>query len=146
MFRRWTLAIVCLSLVAGSIVVALAADDVKSEAPAKLLGHNIFFSLKEPTDENKAKLIEACKARLSQHPGIVFFAVGTRDERLNGGFNDKNYDVALHMIFTGREALGSYARTQDHQQFVGESTPLLKNVRIFDSAVEAVENKSASSK
>jgi hypothetical protein len=138
MSRRLAIGAVLALLGGGSLALAWAEDP-----PAKLLGHNIFFSLKDPSDENKARLIEACKVRLSQHPGIVFFAVGTRDERINGGFNDKGHDVALHMVFTGREALGAYARTPDHQQFIVETTPLLKNVRIFDSAIETVANKSA---
>ncbi len=134
--------VLVLVLLGGSAYVGLAADDSPAAAsPATLLGHNLFFSLKEPTDENKAKLIEACKKYLSQHGGIVFFAVGTRDEKLSGGFSDKNYDVALHMIFTGREALGTYARSADHQQFVRETTPLFKGLRIFDSTVELVANK-----
>jgi hypothetical protein len=135
-------------LVGGSILSAWAADDAPPTAspPATLLAHSIFFSLKEPSDENIAKLVEACKNHLSQHPGIVFFAVGTRDEKINGGFNDKAYDVALHMVFTGREALGAYARTPGHQKFVAESATMLKGLRIFDSTVESVPNKSESAK
>lgn len=146
---RYLAAAVMFAFVLGGLIAAgWAADETKSagDAATKMLGHNIFFSLKDPSDENKTKLIEACKSRLSQHPGIVFFAFGTRDERINGGFNDKSYDVALHMIFTGRDALGAYARTPDHQKFVAESTPLLKNVRIFDSAVETIENKAVAAK
>lgn len=148
MHRHLAIAAVFILLFGATILVGTAADDSKPEAGKSpmLLGHNIFFSLKEPTDENKAKVIEACKARLSQHPGIVFFAVGTRDENINGTFNDKDYDVALHMFFTGREALGTYARTADHQKFIGEATPLIKNFRIFDSSIQPVENQTASAK
>lgn len=146
MILRSAMALV-LALLVGSAYVSLAASDAPVAAsPTTLLGHNLFFTLKEPTDENKAKLIDACKKYLSQHPGIVFFAVGTRDEKLSGGFNDKNYDVALHMIFTGREALGTYGRSDDHQQFIRETTPLFKGLRIFDSSVEAVANKSEAAK
>jgi hypothetical protein len=146
MVLRSVMALVLVFL-GGSAYVGLAADDSPAAvSQTTLLGHNLFFSLKEPTEENKAKLIEACKKYLSQHPGIVFFAVGTRDEKLSGGFNDKNYDVALHMIFTGREALGTYARSADHQQFIRETTPLFKGLRIFDSTVEAVANKSDAAK
>jgi hypothetical protein len=130
----------------GVTAPSLADDDATKPAASALLGHNIFFALKEPTLENKAALIDACKKRLSQHPGIVFFAVGVRDENISGAFNDRDYDVALHMIFTGRDALKNYARTADHQKFIVESTPLLKGVRIFDSTVEQVQNESPADK
>lgn len=146
MLRRF--APVSLALVVALVfaIAGLGADQASTEPAPALLGHTIFFSLKDPSEENKQALIEASKQYLSQHPGLVFFAVGTRDENINGMFTDKNYDVALHMVFTGREALGTYAKTDDHQKFVAVSTPLLKGVRIFDSSVHQVENKKLAAK
>jgi quinol monooxygenase YgiN len=142
MFRRSVVCVFALFLVFGLAYVGLAEDDSSSTPAADtLLGHNLFFSLKEPTEENKAALIQACEEFLSQHPGLIFFAVGTRDEKLNGAFNDKNYDVALHMVFQNKQALSTYARTDAHQKFVAKCTPMLSGLRIFDSSVRQVENK-----
>src|SRR5262249_36554621 len=129
----WRSIVACVALGFSMACAVRAADPSPAAgADSKYVGHNLYFSLNDPSDENKAKLIDASTKYLSQHSGIVFFAVGTRDEKLSGGFNDKNYDVALHMVFNGREALSKYAKTNDHQQFVKEMTPLFKSLRIFD--------------
>jgi len=122
----------------GSAVAWQASGAKPDEAAAeRMLSHNIYFSLKDPTPENKQRLIEACNKYLAPHPGVLYFATGTLCEE-KGAFADRDYEVALVMTFKDRKALGVYARTPEHQKFIVETTALLKNVRIFDADVNRV--------
>jgi hypothetical protein len=136
--------LVCgVAAISGAIVArATAADDAHKAAPAAaasgtILSHDLFFSLKDNSPESQQKLIDACKKYLSPHPGIVYFAVGTLSD-IKGAFNDRNYDVVCQMAFVDREALSTYAKTKEHQQFIAECSSSFKALRIFDSMVEQV--------
>ncbi|HEY2837540.1 MAG TPA: Dabb family protein [Pirellulales bacterium] len=133
------IALLSLSLFAFSFAIAWQARIAKSDdaKEQKNLSHNIYFSLADPTPENKQRLIEACNKYLAPHPGVLYFATGTICEE-KGMFADRDYDVALVMTFKDRKALGVYARTPEHQRFVAETTPLFKKVRIFDADVTRV--------
>src|SRR5581483_9568342 len=53
--------------------------------------HDVYFSLKDNSPANTARLIEACKIHLTNHPGTLFFAVGTMANGFNGPLNDRDY-------------------------------------------------------
>lgn len=137
------LALVCgVAAISGAVVArATAADDAgkTAQAPAAgtVLSHDLYFQLKDNSPESQQKLVDACKKYLSPHPGIVFFAVGTISD-IKGAFNDRNYDVVCHIVFTDRAALSTYAKTKEHQQFITECSSMFKGLRIFDSMVEQV--------
>jgi hypothetical protein len=101
-----------------------------------LLAHNVYFSLKEPSEEAKARLVRACKKYLSAHPGTVFFACGTLAVELQRPVNDRDFDVGLHLIFQNQAAHDAYQVAPLHQQFVEENKDTWKKVRVFDSLVE----------
>lgn len=61
--------------------------------------HNVYFSLKDTSDGAKKKLVAACKKHLSGHPGTVLFAAGVLAEECDRPVNDRDFDVALHVIF-----------------------------------------------
>ena len=42
-----------------------------------MLSHNVFFTLNDNSVESKARLVADCKQFLADHPGTVFFAVGS---------------------------------------------------------------------
>ncbi|MBI2823542.1 MAG: Dabb family protein [Planctomycetia bacterium] len=121
--------------------VAVAAED--KPAAGKLLAHNVYFTLNDATPEARQKLVDACKKYLSHHKGTVFFACGTLCDEIKGNFNDRDYDVALVMVFADRAALANYARSADHQTFIAEVSGSLKGVRIFDADVERVASSDA---
>jgi hypothetical protein len=102
-----------------------------------MLAHDVYFTLNDNSPEAKRKLIEACKKYLTDHPGAVFFAAGSRAEELSGSFNDRNFDVALHIVFKDKAAHDKYAASERHRQFIQENRPHIKNVRVFDSLVES---------
>ena len=101
-----------------------------------MLAHNVYFSLKDSSAESKMKMLDACRKYLSRHPGEVFFATGTLAEELNRSVNDRDFDVALHIVFQDQQSHDNYQVDQRHQQFIEENKANWKKVRVFDSVVE----------
>ncbi len=108
---------------------AMAADDAKSIQ----LAHMVFFSCANAADRDK--LVTNCKKYLGEHPGTVYFSVGTRNPDLNREVNDQAYDVALHLVFKDKAAQDVYQDAPRHKQFVDESKALWTKVRVFDSDI-----------
>jgi hypothetical protein len=110
-----------------------AADiDSKSEP----LAHIVFFTLTEPNDDNRSKLIEACKKYLDKHDGVVYFGVGVNAPEYDREVNDRDYDVALHLIFETAKHQDAYQTHPRHVKFVEECQGLWKKVRVFDSRLK----------
>src|SRR5260370_39601326 len=102
---------------------ALAARD-RTEAAVNeglMLAHNVYFSLKDNSAEAKKKTVDACRKYLSKHPDEVFFAAGTLAEELNRPVNDREFDVALHIVFKDKEAHDKYQEDQRHKDFIEEN-------------------------
>jgi hypothetical protein len=105
--------------------VTMAAD--------RLLVHNVYFALKDNSPEAVRALLEACRKYLTGHPGEVFFAAGTLAEELNRPVNDREFDVALHIVFRDQAAHDLYQEAARHLQFIEENKGNWKKVRVFDS-------------
>jgi hypothetical protein len=101
-----------------------------------MLAHNVYFSLKDNSSLAKEKLLAACKEYLTGHPGTAFFACGTLAQELRREVNDRDFDVALHVIFQDQAAHDRYQTDTHHQQFIAENKVNWKKVRVFDSIVE----------
>ncbi|MEO8493955.1 MAG: Dabb family protein, partial [Planctomycetota bacterium] len=59
----------------------------------------VYFTLKDSSEEAIQRLIASSKEFLSGHPGTVFFAVGTRTADLVREVNDKEFHVAIQLVF-----------------------------------------------
>jgi Stress responsive A/B Barrel Domain len=105
-----------------------------------MLAHSVFFSLNDRSDAAVRKMIEACRNYLSSHPGILFFACGTPNQELTRPVNDRDFDVALHIVFDSVQAHDAYQDAPLHHQFINENKPNWKLVRVFDADIEAVAN------
>jgi hypothetical protein len=101
-----------------------------------LLAHNVFFALQDASAAAQAKLVQACKKHLTNHPGTVFFACGTRATSLQRPVNDLEFDVALHIVFQTKTDQDAYQDAPRHHEFVAENKGNWKHVRVFDSLVE----------
>ena len=101
-----------------------------------LLAHNVYFTLKDSTAENRSKLLQSVREYLTGHPGTVFFASGGLEESLQRPVNDRNFDVALHIIFASKADHDAYQVHPRHLQFIEENKADWKQVRVFDSTVE----------
>jgi len=100
-----------------------------------LLAHNVYFTLKDRSPAAKAKLVASCKKYLSGHPGTVFFAAGTLCEELTRPVNDRDFDVALHVIFATKADQDAYQVAPRHLEFIAEGKDNWARVRVFDSVV-----------
>jgi hypothetical protein len=125
----------CLLLgLAGSAFLSSGGE--KTEPGGTLLAHDVYFTLKDNSVEAKKKLVDACRKHLSKHAGEVFFAAGVRAEELNRPVNDRDFDVALHIVFKDQAAHDKYQDAPRHKQFIDENKDNWKKVRVFDSLVQ----------
>jgi hypothetical protein len=78
-------------------------------------------------------MVDACKKYLDGHQGVAYFSVGTRNAELEREVNDRDYDVALHLVFKNKAAHDRYQDHQRHLAFIDECKGLWSKVRVFDS-------------
>lgn len=98
-----------------------------------MLAHSVFFSLADSSQASIDALIEACRTHLTDHPGVVFFGVGTLNKELTRPVNDQAFDVALHLVFDSKASHDAYQVAPRHLRFVEENKPKWEQVRIFDA-------------
>jgi hypothetical protein len=98
-----------------------------------MLGHMVYFTLKDSSDEAVQRLIASCKEHLTGHAGTVFFAVGTRVPDLSREVNDKEFHVALQMVFESRQAQDEYQVHERHEAFIATNRDSWAKVRVFDA-------------
>ena len=102
-----------------------------------MLAHNVYFALKDSSEEAKNKLIEACKKYLSNHAGTKFFSVGPRAESYQRPVNDQEFHIGLCVVFESREAHDTYQVAESHLQFIEENKDNWEHVRVFDNDASA---------
>ena len=107
-----------------------------AEGKARMLAHDVFFTLHDHSPAARQKLVEACQKHLSGHPGQVRFAVGTLAAELNREVNDRDFDVALHVVFQSQADHDHYQLAERHLRFIAENKANWKKVRVFDSCLE----------
>lgn len=99
------------------------------------LAHIVYFTLKESTPENVEALIAACDKYLSGHPGTLYYSAGSLVPDLTREVNQRDWDVALHVVFESRETHDVYQAAPRHLQFIEENKATWAKVRVFDSYV-----------
>jgi hypothetical protein len=119
-------------------VLALFCAAAFAGPPEKgaMLAHNVYFSLTDTSPAAKAKLVAACHKYLKEHQGVVFFAAGTPAEDLAREVNDRDFDVALHIVFRSRADHDRYQDHPQHKRFIDENRTNWAKVRVFDSYVK----------
>jgi hypothetical protein len=129
------------TLLALAFTVALAApfaaaDDKAAKKARKngaAIGHMVYFKLKDASPEAKQKLVDACKKYLGEHEGTVFFSAGVIGNDFKRDVNDRDWDVALHLVFQNKAAHDKYQDHPDHLKFIDENKDNWAKVRVFDS-------------
>ena len=119
--------------------VALALSAGPSSAAEPQIGHMVFFQLKDSTPEGRKKLVEACNKYLKKHDGVVYFSAGVIAEAFKREVNDRDFDVALHLVFKDKASHDKYATHPEHLKFIAENKETWKKVRVFDSEIAADE-------
>lgn len=101
-----------------------------------MLGHMVYFALKDASASAVDKMLADCRKYLSGHPGTVFFAVGTVVPDLTREVNVRDFEVALQVVFVDRAAHDAYQVDPRHIQFIEENKPNWAKVRVFDANVD----------
>jgi len=97
-----------------------------------MLCHSVFFTLRDRSDAAKQALLEGCRTHLTGHPGTVAFHVGTVAD-YDRQVNDRDFDVALHIIFESHAAHDAYQSAPRHDAFIAEHATTWAKVRVFDA-------------
>ncbi|QDT70065.1 Stress responsive A/B Barrel Domain protein [Planctomycetes bacterium MalM25] len=95
--------------------------------------HMVFFTLAEPSEANRDRLVAGCQKHLADHDGVLYFSVGVLADDLDREVNDKSFHVALHLVFESREAHDTYQKHPRHLTFVKENKTLWSQVKVYDS-------------
>ncbi len=109
---------------------------IGAAAQGGMLAHNVFFSLSDKSDGAKARLVDSCHKYLKGHTGTVFFAAGTLAGDMTREVNDRDFDVALHIVFRSKADHDRYQADPKHKKFIEENQPGWARVRVFDSYVK----------
>ena len=116
-----------------------AAIPARAQNAPQQLSHDVYFSLNDASPAARDALVAACRKYLTGHEGVVAFSAGVLAAEFNRAVNDRDFDVALHMIFDGKASHDKYQEAPRHKQFIEEQQKNWKKVRVFDSLVEAVK-------
>lgn len=100
-----------------------------------MLAHMVYFTLRDGSPAAIDKQVAACRTLLSGHPGTRFFAVGTVCHELTREVNDRDFHVALQMVFEDKASHDRYQVDARHQQFIAENRANWAKVRVFDAEV-----------
>ncbi len=100
-----------------------------------MLSHSVYFTLNDNSPEAVAGLVANCKLYLADHPGTVFFSAGTLAGQYDRPVNDRDFDVALHVVFENVAAHDAYQQAPKHLEFIEKNKASWKQVRVFDALV-----------
>jgi hypothetical protein len=96
------------------------------------LSHAVYFTLKDRTPAAAAQLVAGCRKWLTGHPGTLSFSVGTVAD-YDRQVNDRDFDVALVIVFESHDAHDVYQQAERHDAFIAEHAPTWAKVLVFDT-------------
>lgn len=99
-----------------------------------MLSHAVYFTLKDRSPAAATALAESCRTHLTGHPGVSYFSVGTCAD-YDREVNDRDFDVALLLVFESHAAHDAYQVADRHNQFIAENATTWAKVRVFDADV-----------
>ncbi len=111
-----------------------------AESKTRLLAHHVYFTLHDNSPAARQKLVDACRKYLAGHAGQVWFAAGNRAAELNREVNDRDFDVALMVVFQSQADHDRYQQAELHLRFIAENRTNWKQVRVFDSCLDGFES------
>jgi len=103
-----------------------------------MLAHTVYFALRDNSGPGIKAFVAACKKYLAGHPGMVLFALTTRAHDVDSPVNDRQFDVAIHLVFTDKAAHDQYQDSPRHVEFLEQWENCWTEVRAFDSYVDSV--------
>jgi hypothetical protein len=103
-----------------------------------MLSHAVYFTLKDRSPAAVEALVAACRNHLTGHPGTLSFSVGTC-AAYDRQVNDRDFDVALEIIFDSHGSHDTYQTAPRHQTFIAENATNWAKVRVFDVDLAALD-------
>ena len=143
---RPILAAAAASIVTAALGLAWAAAPEPVAPEDSPLAHMVYFTLKDDSEAHRQKLVDACEKYLSGHDGTLGFAAGPIAGELDREVNDRDFDVALLIIFETRAAQDKYQEAPRHLKFIEENSATWAKVRVFDSYLTAMSHARGESK
>jgi len=134
------LSIAVLAIAASPLMVCCSSAAAEARSTQRMLAHNVFFALKDASPKAKKKLVAECKKYLSKHPGIVWFAAGPIVAEHQRDVNDRDFDVALHIVFKSVADHDRYQEAKSHHAFIECNQNNWKSVRVFDSWLDVTSH------
>jgi quinol monooxygenase YgiN len=122
-------------LVASLAALCAAAVVPIAQGAEPQLAHAVYFTLKDHSPKSREAFIASCEKYLTAHKGAVSFTIGTMAEDVKEPVSDREFDVALHVVFEDKAALAAYLKSERHDKFVAENKDHFAKVRVFDSYV-----------
>ena len=132
MNTRRILAASLAALLAGAVL-----PTAEAEAAGPPLSHSVMFTLKDRSAKSREAFVASCEKYLTGHRGTVSFTVGTIAEDVTEPVSDREFDVALHVVFEDKAMLAAYHKSPRHDAFVAENKAKFAKVRVFDSYLTA---------
>ena len=120
-------------------ILAMCMSSTCLHAVEPQLAHMVYFTLAEDTQENRNTLIAACQKYLTGHERTVYFSAGSLADDLKRDVNDRDFHVALHLVFADKKSHDKYQTHPRHLKFIAENKHLWSQVRVFDSYLPAVD-------
>ncbi|WP_435015333.1 Dabb family protein [Tundrisphaera sp. TA3] len=124
-----------LSLLALPAVAILFAGGFSAPAGAAEppLAHSVFFTLKDRSEASRERFVASCQKYLTGHEGVLSFSVGTIAEDVVEPPSDREFDVALLIVFRSKKDNETYQKSPRHVKFVEENRAHFAKVRVFDT-------------
>src|SRR5262245_48666771 len=120
------------------VTLAAVSGDVRSSilsAKEPQIAHMVYFQLNDNSEEKIKAMVAACDKLLNDHAGTVYYSAGTLAKDFKRDVNDRDWDVALHLVFKTKADHDRYQDHPRHKQFIAEQKANMKKVRVFDAAV-----------
>ncbi len=105
------------------------------------IAHMVFFKLKDRTPNGRQKLVAALQRLIATQTGLAHASVGVIGENYEPPVSDRDFDVALHLVFEDKAAHGKYLPHPEHKKFIQENLTAWEKVRVFDSEVQPMRKK-----
>jgi hypothetical protein len=102
----------------------------------KQLAHIVYFTHRENSPARVEELLAACRHYLTGHDGTDYFSVGSLVPDLQREVNQRDFDVALHVIFADRQSHDLYQVSDRHQEFIALNRDNWSQVRVYDSYLD----------
>ena len=131
-----------LAVLAATLALGFAAV---APTPARgvdpQLAHSVIFALKDKSPASREAFVASCEKYLTSHRGTVSFAVGVIADDVVEPVSDRDFDVALHVVFESKAMLDAYLKSPRHDAFVADNKDRFAKVRVFDSYLPVAKPK-----